>query len=857
MTTYTQFTQRTVSEKIGLVTLEASERIMGWVSHSGTIYKITGFSRTVIASISDSGVACIEGSDNTTLSPGEYYHDRDNHILYLRTSDEVNPNGKFIALTFRLFFSTPSGLVALPHDLDTGYEVEWLPLVQTTSDFGVDLDNSNQLGVAIEGSGSIKLINDQEFWTPLYDKVYFENQNCLVYSWSRGLPSSEAKLLFRGRVQAKTYATDSISFSLKDSQNALRAPIPLADMSELAGARITPSLNTAKQRRIYGYIYGHRPTNIDSVLQGYPLDGTVTVTIGSVNITGSSTAFLRQCSPGDELFFVSPVGTTKYSIDTVSSDTSLALTAAYISATQSGVTCFIKPQNPKRYSNRVFKIAGHALREPTCTVTERLTNLNVLRLDTTNDLKVGDPLIINDEISFVERIFGSTDVKLTLNLSEPPLPGVIVTRPAVTNVKFNDDDLILTRDYTYSAADATLTLTSLAEFNIAPILPVIGTVTFTNGSVTVTGSGTFFKSEFKPGHWIRSIGSSDYFEIFDIPSDTSITLRTPATYTTTGIARAKKPAYYIDNDSVITLDCLGCTDDNTPNGVFLKTAPQIAKDLLTLAGLSDLIDEPSFEDAQSLAYQQIGLCIPKKYNDTTVPKLKDTLNEVNKSVFSSVVQNSSFKLEYHVFRPQRVPGTTILDVSDIVKFTVKSLGDKLCKTTRVRYLYKEYDPTSKNILFSQVDHTNPNANFLVKTDNELIIETLLVDATEAQHAANRWSFLVGASSNVITIDTGMQGAELSVTDRLELAHPKLYERVGSEINRKLGGIQSVRQSFNSIRLESEDLSNAFSRCARIVENGEPNYEHSSDDQRFYNSFITDAYGMIGNDPSTFGINLIW
>lgn len=857
---YSDFTNQTVSEKIGLCILEASERIIGWSAHVGAIYKVEGFTRALISSVSDSGEALSEGASILGLNLGEYFHDRENQVLYLRTTDEVNPNGKFIALTFRLFFSTSNGFVALPYDLDedapVGFDVEWVPLIQDTSDFGVDLDNQNQLGFAIEGSGSVKFVNDKNFWGPLYDKVYFENQTCIIFSWTRFLPASEAKILFRGKVQSKTYSDKQVAFSLKDSQNALRAPVDLPVMLGYPNARLSKTLEAARQRRIYGYVFGHRPTNIDAVLTGYPLIGTVDVTSGGTAITGNSTSFLAQISPGDNLFFISPVGTKSYAVKTVTDDSNLVLTSAYVGQSTGAVGYYIKSDNAKRYTNRIFLVGGHATKEPLHTVSQFVSSLNIIVLDSVEDLLPGEDIIVGSENTVIQRIVGN-QIKLSVNLTLPATVGTTVRRPSITNVKLDDDLLTVTRDYSYNPTTAVLTLTSTAEFNIAPVLSVSGSsINFSSGSRNVTG-GEFFKTEFKPGDWIRSQAHSEYFEIAEILDNGGLNLRTPATYTVTGVALAKKPVYYVEDKTILTCDILGATDDGTTSGVFLKTAPQITEDILSKAGLGDIIDSDSFTFASALAYQKVGLVIPTKYNDKNSPKLKDVINNLNLSVFGSVVQSSDFLLVYHVFRPVREPGITLFDESDIVKFTIKSLSDKIAKNAIVRYLKREYEPISKAAVFSQASRQSNIASFLGKTTNETIIETLLVDPIEAQNMSNRWAFLIGQASTVVTFGTKMQGALLDVTDRVEISHEKLYERAGSPLKRKIAAIQSSRKSFNDVTIETEDLSNAFSRCAVIVQDGRPNYDAATDEERFYDSYVTDTYGMQDNDPETFGINLIW
>jgi hypothetical protein len=854
--TYTEYATSTVSEKISLVILEAAERLMGWTLVSGSTYKLSSFTHAVIVSLKESATSLTEGASSSSLSAGQYYHDQTNQVLYLRTTESANPNSVFIALTFRMFFSSPGGLVSLPHDMASGFEVEWLPLVQNTSQFGVELDNQNQLGVAIEGSGSIKLVNDKTFWKSRFDKLVFENQRCFIYSWTRDLPASQAKILFKGRVQSKTYALDSISFSLKDALNTLRSPVELPTMDEVVGARLTQSLQKARQRTLYGYVYGHRPTPIDAVLQGYPLEGTVAVTNGSTTVTGTNSEFLRQLSPDDELYFVSPVGTRSYTVESISSDTSLVLSESYSGLTDTGVGYYIKPRLPKRYINRRFLIAGHALREPTPTISERMNSTSRIRVTSAEDLEVGDDIIVGSESSTIERVYGDTIV-LTTALLTPPEAGTEVRRPSVTQVKLGERLLEDTRDYTYNPDTAILTLDELAEFNVAPTVSLSGVITITNSSRNVTGTSTQFTTQLEPGHWIKAEGQFSYFEVLSVTDDSNLVLRTPATYTATNFIRAKRPEYYLEGTTVLSCDVLGKTSDGTTSGTFLKTVPQIIRDLLITSGIEESIDSDSFDDAIAAAPQRVGYVIPKTYESKNAPKLKDVIGELNKSVFGSLVQNSDFNLSMRVLRPKRETGIQVFTESEILRFSVRSISDKIAKTVRLRYAQSEYDPISKDAIFSERLATNKYAEFLSLSTNEFLVETCLVSEKDARIAANRWAFLMGVATHVVSFDTKLQGNLVGVTDRIEIQHEHLFERVGSPQNKKIAAVQSAKKSYSDCRIEIDDLGNAFSRCGIITANDYLNYSDCSDDERFYGSFITDSYGMQSNDPETFGINLIW
>jgi len=59
-----------------------------------------------------------------------------------------------------------------------------------------------------------------------------------------------------------------------------------------------------------------------------------------------------------------------------------------------------------------------------------------------------------------------------------------------------------------------------AEFNVA----LTGTLTFTNASDTVSGSGTAFTSEVASRDYIRVEGSPEWYRVLSIESDTSLTM---------------------------------------------------------------------------------------------------------------------------------------------------------------------------------------------------------------------------------------------------------------------------------------------------------------------------------------------
>jgi len=848
--TYSDFQALASSEKIGLVQLEAAKRLMGWVLHSGSVYKLTGFDYSVIVSIEDSGTPYVSVASLAEIGAGKFFNDRANRVLYLQASDSSNPNSRFLAMVFRMFFSNVA--VIAPHDLANGYDVEWLPTLESTSQFGVELDRQYQMGEAIEGSGTIVLKNDQEFWKPIFDKLYFDNQRVFIYSWNRELPITEAKIIYRGRIVSKKYDEIKITFGLKDYLNELRAPVPLADIGNFPGARVPESLKTAKQRLLYGYVHGHRPTNIDQVVVSYPITGTVALTGGSATITGTGTQFLKELSPDDQIFFGNDL--TLYTIADVASDTSATLTEVYAGLSASGVSGNLKPSHPKRWINRQFLIAGHALAEPTTTVAYGISTLAVA-VDSTVGLIAGDEVVIGTESSRIERISGNKLI-LTQALSLIPEAGTVVMRPSVSSVFLNEREFQRTRDYVYDAEAGTLTLDELAEFNVAPVRSLQGQLTFTSGSRSVSG-GTALTKQISPGDWIRNTGQSAFFEVLKVVDDTTLLLRTSATYSVTGPAQKKSPEVYSEGSSVLSCDCLGVTEDGSTSGALLWKAPGIVKNLLERLNLSDSIDLASFALADQIAEQRIGIAIPTTYNDKKSPAARDVINRINQSVFGALIQDADFQLEYSIFSPRRPTSVLVLKEFDILKFSVESKSDNIVKVANVEYLFKEYDPTSKAKVNYVASKTSKNSQFLAKTLKEKSFPTVLVDAADAQILANRWAFILEVASSVLKIRTKLQAARSQVNDPVLIQHEKLYERVGSTSSRKVASIQSAKKAISGAEVELEDLANAFSRCSCIAADGGLPYDQAPETEKVLNGYITDAFGMQSNDPETFNTNLIW
>lgn len=855
---YSSFQAAAATEKIALCIVEASKRLMGWTVDSGSVYELTGWDYSVITALSDSGTAYTSVASKASITAGTYYNDRTNRILYLQASDSSNPNSRFIACTVQLFFSNASG-VAIPYDLNTGFDIDWLPYVQDVSQFQISLDNQYQMGDAIQGTGNLVLLNDQSYWPTLFDKVYFENQNVYIYSWHRNLPITQAQLLYKGRIYAKKYTATDITFSVKDLLSQLNVAMPLATISALGSKKVTPSILNAFQRTVYGRVFGMRPMNIDQVTSGYPMTGTVTVTNGSATLVGSSSLFLTELRKDDKIFFTSDTTGTSYTVKQVTSNTAATLTVVYGGLTHAGSAMTQVPALPKRWQNRIFQIAGHILCEPSTTIATGYTT-TMFDVVSGSRFQAGDTVTVAGQSTTIKDIVG---VRVNCNgaLNVIPSPGDAVKRATISAAYLGSQTLTATRDYTYDPTAATITLDKLAEYNLAPRLLLPGTSTaFVNGSTAVVGTGTFYTKYLTPGCWVKDTAQADsaFREVLEVVDDTHLTLVTAAGYNSaTATVIYLAPNYYTEGTSVLSIDLIGKTSDGTLTGPLIATGPDVVKDLLSVAGLSGSTDTTSFSNAATLAPQPLGLVIPTNYTDTTAPKFIDLVSQVNQNVFGSLVQSSNFLLQYSIFSPTKPASRLKLKEADILSWSIDAKMDNIVKTVQVNYLQKEYDYLSNAGTFLQVTNTSKNAQYLAGSTGIKTFPSILTTLADATTLAGRLGFILEYSATVFTVATKLQAMTTNINDTVEIDHEKMYQRIGSSSNRKIAAVLGYRKSPTDVELDLEDLSNAFSRCACIADSAALSYSNASEAERVKNGYYTDLYGMQSNDPTTFNTNLYW
>ena len=149
---------------------------------------------------------------------------------------------------------------------------------------------------------------------------------------------------------------------------------------------------------------------------------------------------------------------------------------------------------------------------------------------------------------------------------------------------------------------------------------------FTNNSRVITTSSVIdFKTILKPRDWIRSdlITEPTWYEILEV-LEQQITLRVIFGGASATKAGRYKAIEYIDENSLVTVNCLGKEDDS---GIWRKTASDAVRDLIIYDAGFGVVNEVKFATAKTDCPYILSLIIPETLG-SSAPTVRDTITKI-------------------------------------------------------------------------------------------------------------------------------------------------------------------------------------------------------------------------------------
>lgn len=819
---YNQASQLTHSEKITLVTIESVERVKLF-SQDGSDW--TRSSEFFVVGVKDNGVSITSWNFNPLTK-------------VLTIIGGADPKTRNISLTYRHFFSTSP--YNLPYDLNNGAAVEWLPFITGVGSVGQSLDEEST-GVVLETSSSVTMIN-QGYFDEIFDFLIFENQSVKIYSWFPNIPISQRAQLFEGVIESKDFSPASVTFKTKDFIYRLKTFLNLG----LFSGQILPSLVGTPRRRIYGQVDHVKCVSLDATLSGYNLTGTITGSIATRLITGSGTFFLKEISVGDEIEVIINGESFKFGIESVTDDASLTLNKD-LNVNLVNVSATVKPATPYRFKNRTWEVAGHKLRNPQATIAAYVSG-NAFEVSSTTDFFNGDEILVNGIEATIRRVSGSRIITNSVINPKPTIGQVIQKRP-VQKVFFKDKELFINRDYTISnTTSASIIFNELAEFNISEDRSFGINLSFTNGSRLVTTSATVdLRSILKPRDWVRSglINETTYYEVLEV-KEQEIIIRTAFTGATASKAAIYRPVIYIDENSLVTVNCLGLEYDSK----WAKTPSDCVRHMiLNDAGFAS-VNEASFTKAKIDCDHIVSMVIPETLG-SEAPSIRDTITKINESVFGSLYGDSSQNISYSILNATKPESTEILRDDDIISFSVAT-NQRI--TNQVKVNYRPYtDVFNGEDAFKTIVQTSDFVDNLIGIENSTEKTIYLYEDSKAKIMAQRILMFNSLSNSSIKIRSKLNLAKTLVNDKIYLSLDRLYRRYSGQDKRKLAIVTSVKIDGYNVDLTLTDLGNIFNRVASIAPNATPIYTSADQDQKLKWGFIVSNTTETPDESSEIGL----
>jgi hypothetical protein len=810
------------SEKVILITCDSVERLKLFTLNGADYERQVSY---FVVGVKTGSTPLSQGT--LPLSINEYFFEPLTKTLSVNVG--ANPKTVNLSVTYRHFFSnTP---VILPYDLSSGASVEWLPLVNSIGAIGQQLDEEN-VGIVLESSSTVSLINRDGYFDEIFDTLIWENQSVMFYSWFPNILVTEKITLFDGSIESKTFSETSISFRVKDFVYRLKTSLSLGVFTESDGI-ILPSILEKPKRRIYGRVDNCQVISLDATLDGYPLSGTLSGTVGFRAVTGAGTLFLSEVSVGDELIYVSNGVSGKVGVESIQSNTALTL-GSDISVSMDTVVAKNIPAVPYREKNRTWSIAGHKLREPSVAITA-IVSQNGFTVSSTDDFFSGDFVTVNGILSTISRVSGLT-IFTTTNIVPPPVVSNLIIKQPVTNAYFGPKELLLSRDFTISnSTESKIILSNLAEFNIAQQVTTLNQLLFTNSSRTITTTDVVdLRATIKPRDWIRSSSLSEptWYEVLEVKAQ-EIIIRVAFTGATATKFGYYKSVELINENSLITVNCTGMEYENK----WIKTASDAVRHLMLNDAGFNVVNEATFTQAKADSDYILSMVLPETIGGES-PKIRDVSSKINESVFGSLYGDNSQNISYSVLNAIRPTSADVLRDDDILSFSVTT-NQKIINEARINYRpYVDIftgGPANRSTTYNSsfVDSYIGIVNLLEKT-------AFLYETDKAQILAQRHILFKSLSSSVIKIKAKMNLAQKLVNEKIYISFDRLFKRYAGRDSKKIGSISGISNNGTSCELTVTDLGNIYNRVAAYAPSTASPFLSASDDDKILWGFYLDT-----------------
>jgi len=844
-----EFISAAASEKITLATVEAKKRLYVFSGPTTNVYSkiVPNF----VAQLKQDDQALVQMSSENLTIDGTFYYDIKTSTLYARFYGDIDPKSAEIIATYRLFYST-KGLQTSNSLENVAEEVHWEGRILSSPGYKHKIGIGQSL-TSLIGEGTLALANSDGEIDNIFDQYIFENQSVVVYSWNTDLDPSESRVIYRGSITNKSYNGNNVTFKIKDQTFALLDSPQLQPYTN--DDNVADSVKGRYKRRVYGRVDGLRAQALDQIANGIQLTGTGFMGANTNVLIGTGTSFLTEVVQNDTIV----VGTQEFSVDSVDSDTQITV-GDEADFSFSGQQLLLRSERGRSLKNRTFLGAAHVCAEVTYQVVEAL-QFNRIQLSGTEGLIDGDFVEFSDTGERVEikNVAPNNIVVLQQNVVLKPGVGTDVVRRPVQEVyigsrKVNSDDFTVFN----TSSGCGITFDSDTEFNLSQTKnsPLSGT--FTNGSreITVSTTEVSLQDSFTAGDFVKPNFTtySTFYKITHV-TDSSLFLSENFVDPTISDTIEIKSPDYLNDESVVSLNILGKTEDGTASGVWITTAGQASKDLIAEVGITN-VNTQSFIDGTEDASQLISMAIPFSFDSKSIPNVKTLTDALNKSVHSSLTLDNQLLIKYQVLNVYTDENLPVIRDHDVIDWKVSTTNGKTYKKALVKYRHTDIDLSTLQDGNAFIEFDSQFVERYIGTNKVDELDIYLYEDRDAEISAHRHLYYNSLSVSTLTVKSDLRLENSEIGDVVIMDFRRLYRRKGDNVRKKVMLITGKTIDGEKTQFEMSDLGNTFNTSSYITPNDAPDWIAADEDQKLIYGYITDNQGIVNDEEDTTGTHLI-
>lgn len=785
-------------------------------------------------------------------STGKFYYDIKSSTLYVRPLLDSNPKSVEIIATYRFFYSDV-GINCTWNFENQSDEVFYDGRIKASPGYKHKIGIDQSL-TSLVGTGTLSLHCQDGDLDVLFDKIIFENQLVNVYSWNRDLKPSEAKIIYRGRVTNKSFDTDQLSLTVKDPIFELLQPPQNSVYSDLDN--VSNSVKGQYKRLVYGRVDGLQCQSIDQIGDGFQLTGTLTASVVEPKLYGIGTQFLTEVFQGDKI----TIDSLEFTVESIQSNTELTIS----NEPDYGFSGRPALNSPKRgipLKNRVYLAAEHVCTEQVKTIF-LVEQLNRVILNDITGLFPGDfiEFVSTGERIEIKNTAPGNIVVLRQNMINRPTVGTNAIRRPIQKVYINGSIVPASKFTINNSSSCGITFTSDVEFELATEKSTGYNLNFTNGSrlITYTGGGDIQVSELlKAGDWIKPNVPTytTYYKISYINNNDIYLVNNFTEPTVADTADYKSPDYLVD-DTVISLDILGKTVNGLASGAWISTVAQAERDLIKQINITE-VNEQSFLDGAIDGNQLVSIAIPESFTATSLPKVKDIIDKLNKSISSSLTLDNNLRLKFQVLNAYTEDQIVTISDYDVIDWNIQSTNGKIFNKVVAKYRFKDIGNDTLSEANNVYLFESEFVNRYIESGQLSEVNLYLYNESEAKINAHRNLYQNRLSVSTIKVKSDLRLENLEIGDIVILDFKQMYRRLGADnVRKKVVLIIGKTVNGEVIDWEMSDLGNTFNTSSYITPNTAPEYLLSSDDERLVYGYITDNQGIVEDLEETAGVHLI-